>query len=123
MAHEPVIERVEKLEKTVAALTGLPAEVSQSSRRGGTMEPQIVQLRTEMKDDFSAVRRELAETRDVLLEAIETGSQARQKMFAEVREDIRAFRQETNTRFDGLSTQVRLLHEDVIDRLSRLGGR
>ena len=116
MAHEPVIERVEKLEKTVAALTSLPGEVSQLSRRVGTMESQIVQLRTEMKDEFSAVRRELAETRDVLLEAIETGSQARQKMFDEVR-------QETNTRFDGLSTQMRVLHEDVIDRISRRGGR
>ena len=81
------------------------------------------QLRTEMKDEFAAVRRELAQTRDNLLEAIESGSQARQQMFDEVREDIRAFRQETNTRFDGLSTQMRVLHEDVIERISRLGGR
>ena len=93
MANDPVMERVEKLEKT------------------------------EMKDEFSAVRRELAEMRDKLLGAIESGSQARQQMFAEVREDIRAFRQETNSRFDGLSTQMRVLHEDVIDRISRLGGR
>ena len=27
VAHDPVMERVEKLEKTVAALTGLPGEV------------------------------------------------------------------------------------------------
>ena len=123
MAHDPVIERVEKLEKTVGALTSLPGEVSQLSRRVGTMESQIVQLRTEMKGEFSAVRRELAETRDNLLEVIETGSHATQQMFDEVREDIRAFRQETNSRFDGLGTQMRVLHEDVIERISRLGGR
>jgi phosphoglycerate-specific signal transduction histidine kinase len=93
------------------------------NRRVGTMESQIVQLRTEMKDEFSAVRRELAETRDNLLGVIESGSQATQQMFNEVRQDIRAFRQETNSRFDGLSTQMRVLHEDVIDRISRLGGR
>ncbi len=123
MAHDPVMERVEKLEKTVAALTGLPGEMSQLSRRVGTMESQIVQLRTEVKDEFSAVRRELAETRDNLLGVIESGSQTTQQMFNEVRQDIRAFRQETNSRFDGLSTQMRVLHEDVIDRISRLGGR
>jgi len=137
MAHDPVIERVEKLEKTVAALTSLPGEVSQLSRRVGTMESQIVQLRTEMKGEFSAVRGELAEvrgglaevrgdlaeTRDNLLGVIESGSQATQQMFNEVRQDIGAFRQETNTRFDGLSTQMRVLHEDVIERISRLGGR
>ena len=152
------MERVEKLEKTVAALTGVPGEVSQLSSRVGTMESQIVQLRTEMKDEFSAVRRELAamrgdqtelrgelhehggglaelrsglaelrgdlaETRDNLLGVIESGSQASQQMFEEVREDIRVFRQETYLRFDGLSTQMRVLHEDVIDRISRLGSR
>lgn len=76
-----------------------------------------------MKDEFAAVRRELARTRDDLLEAIEKGSQARLRMFGEVREDIRTFRQETNSRFDGLSTQMRVLHEDVIERISGLGGR
>jgi len=123
MAHDPVIKRVEKLEKAVTALTGLPGEVSQLSRRVGTLESQILQLRTEMKDEFSAVRHELGETRDNLLGVIESGSQATQQMFNEVRQDIGAFRQETNTRFDGLSTQMRVLHEDVIERISRLGGR
>ena len=65
----------------------------------------------------------LAETRDNLLGVIESGSQATQQMFDEVREDIRAFRQETNSRFDGLGTQMRALHEDVIERISRLGAR
>ena len=143
-AHDAVIERVERLEKTVAALAGLPGEVSQLSHRVGTMESQIVQLRTEMKDEFFAVRRELAAmrgeqtelrggltdlrgelagTKDNLLGVIESGSQATRHMFDEVREDIRAFRQETNSRFDGLSTQMRVLHEDVIERISHLGGR
>jgi phage host-nuclease inhibitor protein Gam len=119
VAHDPVIKRVEKLEKTVAALIGLPGEVSQLSRRVGTLESQILQLRTEMKDEFSAVRHELAETRDNLLGVIESGGQATQRIF----EDIRVSQQETNARFDGLSRQMRVLHEDVIERISRLGGR
>ena len=123
MAHDPVVKRVEKLEKTVAALTGLPGDVSQLSRRVGTLESQILQLRTEMKDEFSAVRRELGETRDNLLGVIESGGQATQRMFVEVREDIRVFQQETNARFDGLSREMRVLHEDVIERISRLGSR
>jgi hypothetical protein len=73
-----VIKCVEKLEKTVAALTGLPGEVSQLSRRVGTLEWQMVQLPTGMKDEFSAVRRELGETRDNLLGVIESGGQATQ---------------------------------------------
>ena len=116
MAHDPVIKRVEKLEKAVTALTGLPGEVSQLSRRVGTLESQILQLRTEMKDEFSAVRRELGETGDNLLGVIESGGQATRRLVAEVRE-------ETNARFDGLSRQMRVLHEDVIERISRLGGR
>jgi phosphotransferase system IIB component len=105
-----------KLEKTVSALIGLPGEVSQLSRRVGTLESQMVQLRTEMKDESSAVRHELAETRDNLLGVIESGGQATLRLLAEVRE-------ETNARFDGLSRQMRVLHEDVIERISRLGGR
>jgi hypothetical protein len=82
-------------------------------------EGRVFALRRELAE----LRGELAETKDVLLEAIEAGSQARLRMFGEVREDIRAFRQETNTRFDGLSTQLRMLREDLIERISRLGGR
>jgi predicted RNase H-like nuclease (RuvC/YqgF family) len=123
MAHDPVMIRVEELEKTVAALTGLPGEVSQLSRRVSTLKSETVHLRTEMKGECSAVRHELAGTRDDLLAVIETGSHATQQMFDEVREDIRAFRQETASRFDGLGTQMRVLHEDVIERISRLGGR
>jgi chromosome segregation ATPase len=116
VAHDPVMERVKKLERTVAALTGLPGEVSQLSRRVGTLESQILQLRTEIKDEFSAVRHELGETRDNLLGVIESGGQATLRMLAEARE-------ETSARFDGLSRQMQVLHEDVIERISRLGGR
>ena len=45
-----------------------------------------------------------------------SGGQATLRMLADVRE-------ETNARFDGLSRQMRVLHEDVIERISRLGGR
>jgi hypothetical protein len=96
--------------------------------RGGLAEVRggLAEVRSGLADvrgGLAEVRGDLAETRDNLLGVIESGSQATQQMFNEVRQDIGAFRQETNTRFDGLSTQMRVLHEDVIERISRLGGR
>lgn len=52
MASETVETRVERLEDRVTRLEELPARMDR-------LELQIVQLRSEMGDEFSAVRREL----------------------------------------------------------------
>jgi hypothetical protein len=67
-----------------------------------------------MKDEFSAVRREAAETRDNLLEVIESSSQATLRLFGDLRTEMRAG-------FADLGAQMHSLHEDVIDRIRRLG--
>jgi len=52
---KPILtERVEILEEKVGALEQLPARVA-------AVESQLVQLRTEMRDEFSALRGEIRE--------------------------------------------------------------
>ena len=52
MPERPIAERVEVLERRVDLLETLPARMT-------ALEVQIVHLRGEMQDGFSAVRREL----------------------------------------------------------------
>jgi hypothetical protein len=92
---------------------------------------QILHLGTQMHVGFSALREEIhagdEETRHVLREEIHSGDEETRRV---VREEIRAGDEETrrvlgeeiragdeeNRRF------MRILHEDVVDRLGRLGG-
>jgi len=114
MADDLVLERVEKLEKAFASLATLPGEVADLNGRVGSLELRIVQLRSGMTDEFSAVRAdlrgvhdglasELASTRSNILEIIESISQATGEMFKET------------------WSQIRMLHEDVIERIKHLG--
>jgi hypothetical protein len=99
MAGDPVIERVEKLEKVVESLAEMPERMTAIEGRVGSLELQIVQLRTEMNEGFSAlhgeiqdVRGEVVSTRNDILEVVESSSRA-----------------------------TRVLHEEVISRIARLG--
>ena len=107
MADDLVLERVEKLEKAFASLATLPGKVTDLEGRVGGLELQIVQLRTEMTEEFSAVRAdlrgELTAVRNDILEIIESSSQAIGEMFRET------------------WSQMRMLHEDVIERIKQLG--
>lgn len=110
MASDPMIERVEKLEKTLESLAGIPDRMTAVEDRVGSLELQILQLRTEMNEGFSAlhdelrdVRGEVVSTRSDLLEVIDSSSRASQGLFAQT------------------WTQMRVLHEDVISRIARLG--
>jgi len=88
--EEPILaQRVEVLETRVALLGTLPERVS-------AVESQIVQLRNEMRSEFSAVRQEMREGRESL------------------RQEMRALNEDTQN-------QMRLLHEDVIDRIAKIG--
>jgi cell division protein FtsB len=91
--------RVEVPEEKVAALEELPARVA-------SLETQIVQLRTEMSGEFSAVRHEMRaltnETR-AEIQAVDAG----------LRAEMRTLEQR-------LGTQMRVLHEEVIERIARL---
>src|SRR5262245_31310050 len=89
MAARNVTERVEVLEMRVGAMEELPARMA-------AVEAQIVQLRTEMRSEFSAVRQEMGQLGTTL-------------------------RQEMRTLNDETRAEMRMLHEEVLDRISRLG--
>ncbi len=58
MPGDSLTDRVERLEKTVDGLQTLPAEVAALGERVGLVEVQVSELRTEMREEFSAVRRD-----------------------------------------------------------------
>jgi predicted phage gp36 major capsid-like protein len=93
MAQKSLEERVDMLERRVEILEQLPDRVA-------AVEQQIVQLRDEMRAEFSATR---AEARAGDERVIQT-----------LREEIRAGDEETR-RF------MRILHEDLVARIEILG--
>jgi predicted phage gp36 major capsid-like protein len=95
MAQKSLEERVDMLERRVEILEQLPERVT-------ALEVQIVQLRDEMRAEFSATR---AEARAGDEHVVRT-----------LREEIRAGDEETRQ-------FMRILHEEVIERIKALGDR
>ena|SRR5687768_4821454 len=96
MAPQSVETRVESLEQRVTQLEKLP-------RRIDRIESQIVQLRTEMRDEFSAVRAEMRE-----------GFSAVTEEFAAVRLEMRSGDEETRR-------YMRVLFEEYVGRMTVAG--
>jgi hypothetical protein len=94
MAGKSLDQRVDMLERRTEILEQLPERVT-------ALETQIVQLRDEMRVEFSATR---AETR--------AGDE---RMIQTLRQEIRDGDEETR-RF------MRILHEEVLERMKFLGG-
>ena len=102
MSERVIKERMETLEKDVESLQSLPAEVKVLTLRVAGVESQIVQLRTEMADEFSAIRGQLKDG----LEGVRT----------ELREDIAALGRETAAGFLYWGGEMRSVHLKL-DRL------
>jgi predicted phage gp36 major capsid-like protein len=90
MQERSIIERVEILERRVATVETLPDRVT-------AVELQLVQLRDEMRAEFSAVRAEMR-----------AGDEETRRS---LREEIRAGDAETRR-------YMRVLHEELIGRLA-----
>jgi predicted phage gp36 major capsid-like protein len=90
MQERSIVERVETLERKVEALETLPDRVT-------AVELQLMQLRDEMRVEFSAIRGE-----------IRTGDEETRLV---LRDEIRAGDEETRR-------YMRVLHEEVIARLA-----
>jgi archaellum component FlaC len=88
MPSQPIGNRVDRLEECVTELEKLPERVTR-------VELQIVQLRSEMRDEFSAVRQE-----------IRAGDEETRRQLTEQIEETRRY--------------MRVLHEDVIGRFAAL---
>ena len=91
MPESTLPERVTVLEKNVEELTSLPSRV-------GALASQIVQLREEMRVEFSAVRAEIRE-----------GDEETRRLMREGNEETRRY--------------MRVLHEEVIERIATISQR
>jgi hypothetical protein len=101
MPRATLAQRVKIVEEKVEKLETLPARVA-------AVESQILQLRDEMRSEFSAVRREFDALRIDLRAELQSTA-------ASLRAEIREGDEETRR-------LMRMLHEDVIARIAALGG-
>jgi hypothetical protein len=100
--------RVEMLEETVESLKRLPDRVGALEVRVDSLASQVLQLRTEMRDGFSAIEHRMA-TKDDLAQL---GGELRDKMSSAVRE-MAGFVLATERR---LLERIPVLVEDALSR-------
>lgn len=111
MPEQTVTARVENLEKRVTLLEELPARMS-------AVELQIVQLRSEMREQFSAVRVDLHAEIKAACDEVRTELRAEIRTACdEVRTDLRA---EIRTGDEETRRYMRVLHEEVLARLAMI---
>ena len=110
MAEKSLEERVNMLERGVEILEQLPDRVT-------ALEVQIVELRGEMRAEFSATRNEAREGDERVLQTLRADIRAGdERVIQTLRQEIRAGDEETR-RF------MRILHEDLVERIEILGGK
>jgi len=103
MAQETLEKRVDRLESRIEILEQLPHRVT-------ALESQIVQLRDEMRSEFSATR----------LEARSGGDEIRRTLREEIRAGDEGTRREMRELFAAAERHARILHEDVITRIAAI---
>ena len=110
MYEKTMDERVAALEKVAESLAPLPAQMAAMNGRMadvegrlGNVESQIVQLRDALDVRTSEI-----------LEVIDSASKATQTMHDEVIRTVKDGDEETRR-------QMRVLHEDLVERIGRLG--
>jgi hypothetical protein len=135
MAQESLVKRMDMLERRVEILEQLPARLA-------AVESQIVQLRDEMRSEFSATRAATREgdeqvARGLRDEIRESNENTVRTLRDEIREsnentvrmlhdEIRAGDEETRrvltermeSLFNGNERHMRLLHEDLVGRIA-----
>lgn len=117
MNEADVVRRVEMLQETVESLRRLPEDMKALNRRVTGVELQILLLRTEMREEFSAVRSEMATKSET----------ATKKDLAdlreELREDIAATARESVALHLESQRQSRMMFEELRSMLRVLGDR
>jgi len=108
MPEQTLTPRVENLEKRVELLEALPARMS-------AVELQIVQLRIEMREQFSAVRSDLEGFRAESQGGVQATRNELRAEIAAVRTDLRA---EIRAGDEETRRYMRVLHEEVLSRLA-----
>jgi hypothetical protein len=111
MSPQPLADRVDRLEKRVSVLEQIPARLD-------SLESQILLLRTEMREEFLAVRTEIHAGDAALGEEIRTGDAA---LHEEIRACDAALRGEIRSGDEETRRLMRVLHEEVLERIARIG--
>lgn len=107
MPAQPLTRRMDRLEQRMDALETLPAQVAHV----GT---QLSQLREEVAAGFSAMRQEFRGEMAAQGEAIRT------ELRAEMATQSESLRREIRGGDDETRRYMRVLHEEVIDRLKQI---
>ncbi len=108
---QPIEIRVQMLEERVTSLEELPPRMA-------GLELQIVQLRTEMHAEFSAVRGQICSV-DVRLESVEAGLREEiRSVETGLREEIRSVETGLRQAIGAAQVQTRVLFEDFVARLA-----
>jgi hypothetical protein len=110
MPRETLQARVDRLEKRVEILEQLPKRVT-------ALESQIVLLRDEMRSEFSATRARDDETRRLLTERMDSMSDGLTKRMDSMFELLS---ERMVSLFDENERHMRLLHENLIQRISTM---
>lgn len=110
------------LENQVTTLASLPGDVRALTDRTGVVESQIVQLRGEMREEFSAIRSDIAEMRSDIT-GLRNDMAGLRGELGELREGMADNTRELAGQILATQREMRLLHEEVIDRISRIGQR
>ena len=145
MPDADLARRVEMLEETLRSLRELPHDVRELNRRMTGVEVQVLQLRTEMRDEFSAtreematktdlaeglaaVRREMATKDDVALLRTDLANNELADLKRELREDIAGMGRDlgqiildTQRQVAEGQSQTRGMFEEIVSRLKVLG--
>ena len=114
MPPETIESRADNLERRVTDLETLPDRIT-------AIESQIVQLRTEMRGEFSAVREEIRTGDRVLGERIDETTRVLGERLDETTRVLQRLEETTRVlgeRIDENGRHMRVLHEDVIGRLA-----
>jgi len=114
MPPETIESRADNLERRVTDLETLPDRIP-------AIESQIVQLRTEMRGEFSAVREEIRTGDRVLGERIDETTRVLGERLDETTRVLQRLEETTRVlgeRIDENGRHMRVLDEDVIGRLA-----
>jgi len=128
-----LIRRVGYLEDTVECLRDLPDRTAKLEARMGAVETQIVQRRSEMRDEFSAIRRDMVTKQELRSEIVLLRAEMATKedlrtgldgLRSELQEDIAGLGRDVGARLLESEGRTRVLIEDVIVRIAvgREGG-
>ena len=110
MAEKSLEERVNMLERGVEILEQLPDRVT-------ALEVQIVKLRGEMRAEFSATRAEAREGDERVIQTL------RQEIHAGDEHVVQTLRQEIRAGDEETRRFMRILYEDLVERIEILGGK